>query len=320
MSSTQIYSAYSKDAVLRSKSSSGGIFSLIAEMVIKEGGIVYGAVYDENFHVVHKGVDSLDGLDALRGSKYVQSKLTRDVTNDIKENLQKGRNVLFCGTPCQTEGVIRFVGEDLRKNLIAVDFTCHGTPAPEVWDAYLSVLKEKGDIASINMRDKRFGWKTYSMCVDYQDGSRFSEIFSWNHYSLAFLRDYSLRKPCYSCAFRGVRPNSDITLADSWGVSKEHPKMNDDRGISKVYVHTDAGRELFESVCGKMNYILDAEVKEYKTKEIYLNEPSKREAFFALIKSNGFEYAYKHCVDRGFIIEGLNMTKGLVKILLHYCH
>ena len=69
------YAAQTKDEYIRQNSSSGGIFTEIATYIINNGGIVFGAAFDETFKVIHIGVDDTDNLERLRGSKYVQSEI-----------------------------------------------------------------------------------------------------------------------------------------------------------------------------------------------------------------------------------------------------
>ena len=318
MNTSRIYAAYCKQEDIREQSSSGGIFSLIAEYVIGKGGLVCGAVFDDNKAVVHECISDLKDIKKLRGSKYVWSKIDKGTYQFIKEKLQEGRIVLFCGTPCQTEGVIRYVGEELRGNLIAVDFTCHGAPLPKVWNAYLAELSRNGDIESINMRDKHFGWKTYSFSVKFKNGSKFSQIFTWNHYSQAFLLNYSLRKPCYNCPFKGIPPKSDITLGDYWDVDKRHSKINDDKGISKLYVHTNKGQHIISEIASQLFLELDEEIPNFKTKKTVLKIPSKREAFLKLVDTEGFEAAYRKTIYKGLLWNLRWCIKGYVKIILHY--
>lgn len=315
---TKIYVAYNKNENERQNSSSGGVFCLLAKYILTLGGSVFGAAYDENFHVSHIEVTETSKLHYLLGSKYVQSKMGKNISLTVKERLESGKKVLFCGTPCQTESIIKFVGNDLRKNLIAVDFTCHGTPLPEVWEAYLAQLREKGKIVSVNMRQKRFGWKTYSLEVRYSNGKCFSEIFTWNHYSQAFLMNYSLRKPCFHCAFRNVRPNSDITLGDYWDVAQKHPDMNDDKGISKLYVHTEKGEMLLKDISESLVMKLDEVIPDYKTKELNISIPQKRDIFLKILKKEGFEKAYRKVIYQGIAWNLKFRLKGLLKILLYH--
>lgn len=314
---TEIYAAINKNTDELLHSSSGGVFSILAEVVLENGGVVWGAAFDKEWHVVHKRITSKEWLNDLRGSKYVYSKLTKDNLSSIKEDLSAGKIVLFCGTPCQVVIVIKYVGVELRKHLLAIDFTCHGTPLPEVWDTYLKELQQKGSITSINMRDKRFGWKTYSLRVDYIDGKVLSEIFTWNHYSQAFLKDVSLRKPCYKCPYKGIKPESDLTLADFWDVRTKHPEINAVQGVSKVYVHSEIGRKYFKACLPYITAIKDDVISDFKTPGGKIIEPSSRSLFLKTMKEKGFEAAYKVAVYKGILWSIKMKVKGLLKILMY---
>lgn len=318
MNTTRIYAAYCKDEKIRNNSFSGGIFSVLAEYVIGNNGSVWGVVFDEQMQAIYKEVMSIDELSRLRGSKYVFARMGREVVSCVKERLEQGKLVLFCGTPCQVETVVKAVGHLNRNKLIAVDFICHGTPSIEVWEAYLKELRKKGALKAINMRNKRFGWKTYSFKVDYVDGKSSREIFTFNHYSHAFLGNFSLRKACYDCVFKGIRPSSDITLADYWDISRKHPKMNDGQGISKLYIHTDNGDKFLETISSSINICFDEEVNEYITEKIQLKIPSTRDLFFDILRTDGFEAAYRKTVYKGCIWWLKNLLKGVVKICMYY--
>lgn len=316
---TTIYAAYCKNEAIRKDSSSGGIFSILAEEVIRQGGVVWGAAYDTDFNVCHIEVSDSKDISLLRGSKYVQSRLSKEVISTIIYQLKEGKTVLFSGTPCQIEIIIKQLDSSLRKKMIAVDFTCHGTPLPEVWDAYLKDFKKKsGSICKVNMRNKKYGWKTYSMYIEFTNGDSFSEIFTFNHYSQAFLRNYSLRKACYTCAFRGVHPNSDITLADYWDISKKHFRMNDDKGISKLYVHTETGKSLINKIQSSIVLLKDQEINNFRTPQKKIIEPQNRKLFFDLLRTKGFKTAYMKTVYKGFLRELLIYMKGFSKIMLYY--
>lgn len=137
---------------------------MLAQVVINQQGIVYGAAFDKNFHVIHRGVDSIQRLDLLRGSKYVQSE-TDFTFSEVKKWLKEGRKVMYVGTPCQIEGLYNYLGNKKTDNLILVDFVCHGVPSPKVWNLYLEDIRKRynSKIECIFFRDKSHGWKTYSL-------------------------------------------------------------------------------------------------------------------------------------------------------------
>lgn len=240
----QVLAAINKDDEVRQKSSSGGIFHLLAEKTIREGGVVFGARFDENWQVVIDYAEDMEGVEAFMGSKYVQARMENAYV-DAKRFLNEGRKVLFSGTPCQVAGLHKF----LRKsydNLLSVDLICHGVPSPKVWRVYLEeVVKQGQSISCVEFRNKEKGWKKFSFFLSYNGvGKTVSMLspFTENHYMKAFLSDIILRPSCYECKARGCSSQSDITIADFWGIETLLPEMDDDKGTSLVLVNTNAGK------------------------------------------------------------------------------
>lgn len=267
----ELCAAYNKDESIRLKSSSGGIFTILAEEVIKQGGVVFGARFDDKWEVCHSYTETIEGLATFRGSKYVQSRIENSYKN-AKEFLSKGRKVLFSGSPCQIAGLHKFLGKQY-DNLLTVDFICHGVPSPKVWRRYLEEIQKNACqgvvgkkivsqslkvmpvITGINFRDKRTGWKKFSFTVTFAETtvegkqnivSR-SYIFFQDPYMRAFLSDMILRPSCYQCPAKRGRSESDITVADWWGV-KDYPnqeKVDDDKGICIVLLNSERGQQYF---------------------------------------------------------------------------
>lgn len=243
----QTFAAINKDENVRIESSSGGIFTMIAEQIIAKNGIVFGARFDDNWQVVLDYTSTVEGLSAFRGSKYVQAR-TEDTFKQCRDFLNQGRNVLFSGTPCQIAGLKHFLRKDY-ENLLTVDFVCHGIPSPKVWAKYLSEVVKTLDIKGISMRDKRReGWKRFNFVIDYDEGNSLISLSSWhkkNDFMNAFLQDVILRPSCYNCKSKEFRSHSDITIADFWGIHKVCPDMDDDKGTGLVLVHSERGRHFF---------------------------------------------------------------------------
>lgn len=233
-----VWAAWNKNDEIRRQSSSGGIFTAIAESVTGRGGIVFGARFDDNWNVIHDSTETLEGLAAFRGSKYVQSRIG-DCYIRAEQFLKQGRTVLFTGTPCQIAGLHGFLQKDY-PNLLTVDIICHGVPSPEIWRKYLTETFGKySDIASINFRDKITGWKNYSFTV--VGKTVISEVHSKNSYMRGFIADLYLRPSCYSCPAKCLSSRSDITLGDFWGVDNLCPQFDDDKGISLLIVNSISG-------------------------------------------------------------------------------
>lgn len=244
------YAGFAKNESVRMLSSSGGVFTLLAEEIFERQGIIVGAAFDDDWQVHHICIDNLKDLEKLRGSKYVQSRL-EDTYRETKEYLEKGKNVLFTGVPCQISGLRRY----LRKkydNLYTVDVLCHGVPNPKLWNMYLKTHKER--INKISFRSKDTGWKKFSLKIEFDNGEIYQKNIGDDIFMQMFLRELCLRPSCYDCKFKKLDRDSDITIGDSWGIENYIPEMDDDKGTSVIMVHSEGGMRLINSILGKMNY------------------------------------------------------------------
>ena len=244
-----VYAAINKDEKVRMKSSSGGIFYLLADKTISEGGVVFGARFDDDWQVVLDYAETMEAVKPFMGSKYVQAR-TGSAYKDAETFLKQGRKVLFSGSPCQIAGLHHY----LRKaydNLTTVDFVCHGVPSPKVWQRYLDevVTSGKRAINDVQFRNKGNGWKKFNFVLSYNQKEKSYSLCSWhqqNHYMRAFLSDMILRPSCYDCRAKQGRSHSDITIADFWGIDREMPEMDDDKGTGLVLVNTEKGRDVLD--------------------------------------------------------------------------
>lgn len=291
------YACYNKNEEIRMQSSSGGIFTLLAEYVLSNKGYVCGAAFDNNLDLNHIIVSNEKDLVRLRGSKYVRSKIG-NVFNQIKELLENKKEVLFCGTPCQVAGLNTFLNKSY-SNLINVDIICHGTVIREIFDRY----KIENNIKEINFRDKSRGWRNYGI----NTGSSY-EPFRDNIYMKGFLKNLTLYESCYNCKSKMPRP-ADITLGDCWGIHKFNPKLNDDKGLSLVLVNSDIGLNIFSSIkqnlsicekfplelCFKRNPSLVSSAKPHPKREQFLEglKESNRESINELINKYTKKPAHK---------------------------
>ena len=242
------YACYNADEKIRLESSSGGVFTLIAEQVINNNGVVFGAAFEDDFSVIHSYVTEKDKLWAFRGSKYVQSEIGLTYCQ-AKEFLQQGRQVLFSGTPCQIGGLKSFLGQDY-DNLFCIDIVCHGVPSPKVWQKYVSYRENYAGAPArrIAFRRKDEGWKRYSVSFLFNNNTEYLQILHQDLYMQAFLKDICLRPSCHACQFKTVNRESDLTLADFWGIQNVLPEMDDDKGTSFVIIHSEKGKQLFERI------------------------------------------------------------------------
>ena len=264
----EVYAALNINPDIRRNSSSGGIFTNLGEWVITQGGVVFGASYDDKWLVEHTYVESVEGLIKLMGSKYLQSRIGNSYIH-VRQFLESGRIVLFTGTPCQVAGLKRFLRKEY-DNLITVDIVCHGTPSPLVWQKYLEhILGEKYSniIKNITFRDKSTGWKKYSFVVHGNDTIEritsksatgtilFSETLDKNLFMQSFLKNLSIRPSCTQCPAKSGRSGSDITLGDFWGIGNVHPEWDDDKGTSLVLINSNKGKSLLFSCAESLSLL-----------------------------------------------------------------
>lgn len=298
----QAYAAYSVDPQIRLQSSSGGLFTLLAETVIDYGGIVFGARFDEKFDVIHDYVEKVERLHELRGSKYVQSRIG-DSFRQVQEFLQCGRLVMFTGTPCQIGGLKRYLGREY-DHLICQDIICHGVSSPKVWEKYVRFRESAADsrIRGISFRQKDRGWRRFSLSFLFEDDTQYASSLQDDPYLKAFLANLCLRPSCYACHFKGIYRESDITLGDFWGIEYLAPAMDDDKGTSLVVLHTRKGHELFGCLETKAEVCpvnLEQATKCNRPMVSSVKVHPNRAAFFhALDRDNIDILIRKHCRDR----------------------
>lgn len=249
------YAAHNLDENIVGSSSSGGVFTALAQNVLAEGGVVYGAAFRENFSVAHCRAETADQLYTFRGSKYTQSDVALSY-QQVRDDLNAGRKVLFSGTPCQVAGLRCFLGKDY-SDLLCVDIICHSVPSPKVWQEYLRELQEKADekITSASFRDKRENWKGYYLRIGFADGREDLRRGNDNYYMKAFIQGLSTRQSCYNCSFKGQNRGSDITLGDFWGIENVCPEVFYDKGTSLVLIQSEKGQMVFEKIASRLEIL-----------------------------------------------------------------
>ena len=246
---TYAYAVINNNEEIRRESSSGGVFYEIAEYVINEGGVVFGARWNEKWDVVHDYTETIDGIKPFMQSKYVQSYIG-ETFRKAKEFLDANRLVLFSGTPCQLGGLRALLGKPYN-NLIQVDLVCHGVPSPGVWRKYLNSKFSNEHIVSISFRDKQDGWMGFQCVTTTTTTTAYRDEQKVNPYFRGFVNNVYLRKSCYNCHYKQFNRDTDITLADYWGVHLFAPDMHDNKGTSLILVHNKKSAELLDKITSK---------------------------------------------------------------------
>ena len=312
----ECYIGYNKDDKEKEKASSGAIFSLIANYILDNNGIVVGAAFDKNNKLKHIAVEAKKELDKLKGSKYLQSDLD-NIFTFIKENI-KERKILFVGTPCQVAGLKSIIN---NKNLLCMDIICHGVPSPKLFKKYIKELEidNNDKLLNYNFRDKSTGWDTYSNTATFKNKKN-SELASNNKYMKLFLSDIALRESCYDCNFKLGNKYSDITLGDFWGVQNCYPEMYNKKGVSAIIINTDLGKEVFENIKDNIEY------KNCKLEEIIVGnpslkvsskEPKNRDVFFKELDNKAINYLCNKYKKKTSIVRRiLGKVKRIIKNII----
>lgn len=283
---------WNNDEAVRMKSSSGGMFSALADYVLALNGVVYGAVFNpETKAVEYKSTREVE-LDDIRRSKYTEC-YTNHVFSEIKNLLERKTIVLFCGTPCHVAGLLTYLGKP-SDVLITCDFVCGGAASPEFFREHLLTMEKRyrSHISSINFRDKKMGWKRMLFSVVLKNGKVKSTLSYFDSYFNGFIEGIIKRENCFSCKF-SANHYSDITIADYWGYLKAGVPY-DRRGISMIIANTKHGCDVIESIGKKVtlnNLSLDGTRYTIQPRIFNQEKFSRRNTFFQLAEKEGYERA-----------------------------
>ena len=250
--SPRVYGGYHKNIAIRFDSTSGGVFSALANAMYKQGGYVSGAVFNDDWSVSNYISNDKKDLARLRSSKYVES-YAEGLYKEIRRLLIAGEKVLACGSPCQMAGLRTFLGKDY-ENLIIVDFICRATNSPKAYRKYLEYLEEThgGKITYIKAKNKDHGWRSLARKVVFDNGKVYYGEGHDDHYRRGYHGNYFERPSCYECKFKGLPRIADISLADFWGIEKIDPSIDGNLGTSMIMVNTDKGDRFLQSCKSKM--------------------------------------------------------------------
>ena len=322
------YAAICKDKDVLSKSASGGVFAAIALNIIKQGGVVFGCSMEKDskgrLEPQHIKVTKLEELSKLQGSKYVQSN-TKNIYNEVKNELKENKTVLFSGTPCQVAALKQFIGNTKSDNLYTIDIICHGVPNAKMFKDYIEYLEQKNNIKikDFTFRDKSKGWGLFAKVKYNNEKEKIIPCINSSYYQL-FLDSLIYRENCYSCPYASSKRVGDITIGDYWGVDIEHPDdlknnhIKSSKGISCIMVNNEKGQTLIN------NYAIDlvkinSKFEKIKKHNGQLNFPSKytkkREELMTLYKDNSYQSVEKWYKKQ----EGMNYYIKSIWYRIPYC-
>lgn len=311
-----IYAVKHKNNDVRENSRSGGIFTALSDMVIENGGVVYGCVLSDTLReAYHTRAESKEQRNRMRGSKYIQSHMC-GCYGDVKADLLSGKQVLFSGTSCQIAGLKSFLQKNY-ENLICIDIVCHGVPSEKVWNQFLAWQEQRtnGRCISVDFRNKKdHGWKAHKETLVIKKSKTektviiHSEVFKNLFYGHAILRP-----SCYKCPYKSVNHPGDLTIADYWGIEKAAPGFSDNKGVSLVLINTESGQKLFERCTDQIDYRL-CKIEDSMQPPLIapFDAPSFRDDFWQDFESNKFSKIAKKYGDFG---TG-NVTKHYIERVL----
>lgn len=293
----EFFVARHKSEEVLMKSTSGGAFTAISDLILRQGGIVYGVDYDQNFRVLHKRTKNEEERNRMRISKYVQSDLT-DTFKQVKADLEKQKTVLFTGTPCQIAGLRGFIGNSpLTKMLYLCDIVCYGIPSPRVWEDFKDILEKEygGKLVDVQFRSKTIGWsrKNSKKAFLFRTSNSTSIHCDNRFYQLFFGVKTIMRPSCEACRYTDIHRPSDITIADYWGIEKYALEWMDSRGVSLIMTNTPKGSELLMKCSNEIAYekrALEEELAEQPRLREPVKFPKDRNKFWEDYRNFGLAY------------------------------
>lgn len=316
----QTWAAVAKNQDLLMNAASGGVFSALADSILKEGGIVCGAAFEQDFTLRHVLIDQRAELSRLRGSKYTQSS-TGYTFREIKKQLQGGKKVLFCGTPCQVAGLRSYLGKDYDE-LITIDLICHGVPSNRMFKDYLRLFEKrrKKKFKEFLFRDKGNGWGINGSART-TDNKRLRVLCTASSYLYFFLHGYIYRENCYNCKYACQNRPGDLTIGDYWGIEKEHSDclksgmIDESKGVSVIIANTEKGKRFIEAH-RELFTLCNSTFEKAAHGNAQLNVPTKRspqrEVYLDIYRKGG----WKSMEDTFRKKRGIKRYSGYVKSLI----
>ncbi len=302
-----VYAAYTLDERIRLDSTSGGIFSMLAQQAYENKAFVGGAVYNEDHSVSHIVSDDPSKLDEIRSSKYLQSSMAGQY-REVRNLLRSGQSVLYCACPCQIHALYKFLGREY-DNLVTCDFICRGVNSPKVFLKYMEMLEKQfgARATGIKFKAKKWGWHNFSLRVNFANGKEYCKDRWHDLFFIGYLQVGNFSRPsCYDCPFKGFPQKADITLADFWGIEKIDPSMDQDKGTSLVMVNSEKGMAFFNGIKDRISWreftMDDARAGNPAMEKSLSSIPLNRDAFFRDLDKMPFDRVAKKYFPKRNII------------------
>ena len=314
------WAAWSTDSDEREKSSSGGVFPVLAKHTLLSGGVVIGAGFDKDWELHHLAIEQIEDLHRLQGSKYLQSQIG-DAYQKTKAFLKEKRPVLFSGTPCQIAGLYGFLGPKEHPELITCEIICHGVPSPKLFRKYKNEVQQSldGHIEKINFRNKHLGWRDYSLTFESSSTQKQGESHRTDDFMRLFLSNICLRKSCSICGYARSPRLADITLGDYWNITDAHPELpNDNSGVSVVICNSSKGDYWLAKIKSDLFVTLSTFAKAVAGNKNLVSasiEHKRRSEFFSLIDRQSVSTLRRHFCKKNNII--LRVLFKVCRIIRH---
>lgn len=295
----EAFAVWASDEIRASKSSSGGVFPVLAKYFLDTGGVVCGAAFVSSGgdlpRLEHIIITSADELPRLQGSKYIQSD-TSSVLEPIKKSLRSGQKVLFVGLPCQVAGLKQYLKKDY-EHLLTLDLICHGVPSYELWARYMKERFGDEHFVDVNFRDKINGWRG-ALTITTTTTTTTTRSADDDEYMTAFLKNLGINQACFSCKFCSFPRMGDITIGDFWGVANWDASLDDKKGTSLIFLNNQKGANVFESVKSEFKLVKQAPFEVACSSNLNLHRPSiphqNYELFWRLLERG---YSVARAVD-----------------------
>ncbi len=312
----KIFAAYSQDETVVKRSTSGGIFHHLAEWTIRQGGVVCGVVYDEEFQVKHVLAETMEEVARMHGAKYVQSTIDDGLLVKIRSYLRQSRWVLFSGTPCQVAGVRNMMNSG-REHLLLCDVVCRSVSSPMIYGEYLKFAQRNDRLSRINMRAKTYGWDKTAFRLEYKNGKCIEgkgDAQLWHDIHFSGMVS---RPSCASCRYSNMVRVGDITLGDFWGIKRSHPAFFHQEGVSLIMVNSDKGHAVLKDIFPDL---VALESTSQLCRQPALCSPAprspRRQAFWADFEKMTFEKLAVKYFDYGWLNQSRKKMKRWVKKML----
>ena len=311
------FAAKSENDPMRMRSSSGGVFYELADQMLRDGGYVCGAVFDDEFHVKHILSNAKENILRMMGSKYAQSDVGY-CYREVKDVLEKGCKVLFSGCPCQVAGLRTFLGKEY-PNLLLVELICHGIPSDHMLQTYIGMQERKygAKLTKMEFRNKKKGWHNSSVRMKFENHRIYSIPYTADAYTIGFLRNITLKSSCYDCHFRNFTAGSDITLGDFWGAEVELPE-DDNKGISAILVNSGKGMDIIDR-CNLALTPANVETVIKYNKNLLCSAAlsPQRSLFYASADTNGLEKAIRRYLEESTIQKLKRQSRYALRCIWH---